>query len=73
MELKEPKLFIASKCTYKPNSIPNQCLFCNNEALSNDDICTECKEMFEHDGFVEFMGGYCGKCNTYYAECACKY
>lgn len=72
MESKELELFVDSKCTYNPNSTPNQCLFCNNESLSYDDICKECKEMFERDSYVGFMGGYCGKCNTYYAECACK-
>ena len=73
MELKKSESFIESKCTYNPNSTSNQCLFCNNESLPDEDICNECKEMFEYDAFISFMGGYCGKCNTYYAECACKY
>jgi len=44
---KECSGFKIAESTYKPNSVENQCLFCNNKALEDDEICQECKAGFE--------------------------
>lgn len=59
-----------AKSKYKENSIDGQCLFCNNKAIEGDEICQECKDGFEKESIINEE--ICGKCGTYYSECACK-
>lgn len=64
--------FEISESEYNENSIDGQCLFCNNKAIEGDDICQVCKDGFEKEAIINELGGICGKCGTYYAECGCK-
>lgn len=48
-----------------------KCLFCDNEAENDLEICNECRKTFEQE-FLEDEYPICGKCRTFSAECGCK-
>lgn len=41
------KGFKIAESTYKENCVENQCLFCNNKAIEDEEICQECKDGFK--------------------------
>lgn len=47
----------------------SKCLFCDNEAMENKEICKECEDIFKDDVDIEWV--MCGKCGVPYAECGC--